>query len=180
MASYETEHHTYQSELQAERENASTAGTRLSRNEPLLASFFSTDRLTAQPALFSDLARAFQSHEPAENSLMTSMISQLLAEAQGEETSSGLDQQFLDSLDRVDTKTLTKDDSCPICATPYLDDKYPLVVRLKCSHQFDLECITPWLKLHTTCPMCRGDVRKSQTAPIQYEDSEEEYDNTYG
>lgn len=31
-------------------------------------------------------------------------------------------------------------------------DPYPLVVRLPChiSHIFDLECIQPWLKLHST------------------------------
>ena len=86
---------------------------------------------------------------------------------------------FLDTLDRVPKTSLKDDDACPICASAYLDDKYPLVVSLRCQHKFDLECITPWLKLHTTCPMCRAEVQKARVEPVK-DDSEEEYDDTYG
>ena len=53
---------------------------------------------------------------------------------------------------------------CPICSNPFLDDEYPLVVRLPCNpkHMFDLECIAPWLKLHATCPMDRKDLSKKK------------------
>jgi hypothetical protein len=72
------------------------------------------------------------------------------------------------ALERVDKKEIKKADKCPICDNPFLDgefmsqrrldhtdsntDKYPLVVRLPChkTHMFDLECIQPWLKLHST------------------------------
>lgn len=89
----------------------------------------------------------------------------------------GLPQSFLDTLDRVDRKTLKKDDTCPICATPYLEDQYPLVVKLRCGHKFDLECIGIWFKEHSSCPMCRQNVEKQKPIPIP--DDEEEYDDTY-
>ncbi len=63
-------------------------------------------------------------------------------------------------------------------------DKYPLVVRLPChrSHIFDLECITPWLKLHTTCPLDRKDLIKEKEVPESKkaeDDDEEEWDDMY-
>ncbi|KAG5366211.1 putative RING finger protein [Yarrowia sp. B02] len=91
----------------------------------------------------------------------------------------GLGQEYLDTLDRIPKKQLKESDSCAICSTPYLEDEYPLVVRLPCNrkHHFDLECIAPWLKLNATCPMCRKDLAaKAEIEP----DSEEEFDDTYG
>lgn len=72
----------------------------------------------------------------------------------------GVSQQYLDSLDRVNRKKLREDDSCPICAEQYLEDKYCLVVELPChgKHRFDLECVGPWLQSKGTCPMCRMDL----------------------
>lgn len=85
-------------------------------------------------------------------------------------------------LERVPRKLLKKDDSCPICSSPFLDDKYPLVVRLPChkDHMFDLECIQPWLKLNTTCPLDRIDLEKKKEpqASKPADDSEDEDDGT--
>jgi Ring finger domain len=89
----------------------------------------------------------------------------------------GLPASFLDSLDRVDKKSLKMDDVCPICATPYLEDQYPLVVKLRCGHKFDLECIGIWFKEHSNCPMCRQPVERRK--PVAIPDDEEEYDDTY-
>ena len=54
--------------------------------------------------------------------------------------------------------------ACPICGFEFLDDEYPLVVRLPChpEHLFDLECIRPWLKVNTTCPIDRTKVVESK------------------
>ncbi|KAK9383705.1 uncharacterized protein V2V93DRAFT_319502 [Kockiozyma suomiensis] len=93
----------------------------------------------------------------------------------------GVDQTFLDSLDRIPRKKLKKDDTCAICNTAYLEDQYPLVVKLPCNdmHHFDLECIGPWLKLHATCPLCRKDLLKKKE-PVVIEDDEEPWDDTFG
>lgn len=68
------------------------------------------------------------------------------------------------ALDRVPRTALKPNQSCPICSNPFLDDPYPLVVRLPChpTHLFDLECVRPWLRLRGTCPLDRVDFGKQQ------------------
>lgn len=68
------------------------------------------------------------------------------------------------ALDRIPRSSLKESQSCPICSNPFLDDPYPLVVRLPChpTHLFDLECVTPWLRLRGTCPLDRTDFGKQQ------------------
>ncbi|KAI6083716.1 hypothetical protein F4821DRAFT_185075 [Hypoxylon rubiginosum] len=96
----------------------------------------------------------------------------------------GLSQQYLDGLDRVPSKTLKKDDGCPICAEDFLSDPYPLVVELPCPgrHRYDLECVGPWLLSKGTCPMCRHDLTKKKVVEIPKDDEEEEddMDGLYG
>ena len=83
-------------------------------------------------------------------------------------------------LERVHKKKLKKDETCPICGNPFLDDKYPLVVALPCHpmHRFDLECVAPWLKLHATCPLDRKELLKKEgkgrDTKMKDEDKDEE------
>ena len=96
----------------------------------------------------------------------------------------GVSQEYLDALDRVPRKQLTRDDDCPICAEPYLDDQYCLVVELPCPghHRFDLECIGPWLQSKGSCPLCRHDLTKKKVVEVPKDDEEEEddVDGLYG
>lgn len=88
----------------------------------------------------------------------------------------GVNDSFMDTLERVKVKELKDDDTCPICTNEYKNDPHPLVVELPCNskHRFDLECIGPWLKLNKTCPLCRIDVTERKKPIIDYVDSEEE------
>jgi hypothetical protein len=90
----------------------------------------------------------------------------------------GVTQQYLDSLDRVPRKKLKKDDACPICADPYLEQEDILVVQLPChgSHKFDLECVAPWLLSKGTCPMCRKDLTVKKKVEIPKDEEEEDGD----
>lgn len=109
--------------------------------------------------------------------------------------SKGVPQEFLDSLERVPIEALENKDTadCPICTNRFIDDKYPLLVKLPCNvqqsgkpkgHIFDLECIGPWLKMNSTCPLCRFDILEvdkkrrekieAELKQLKEEDSEEE------
>lgn len=80
----------------------------------------------------------------------------------------GVSQDLLDSLDRVDVRSLPDTAECPICTNKFVDNDYPLVVKLPChvqaktkkEHVFDLDCIAPWLKVNSTCPLCRFDINE--------------------
>lgn len=95
----------------------------------------------------------------------------------------GVDQAFLDTLERVPKKALKPEDTCGICAEPFLGDEWPLVVELPCGskvrHAFDLECVAPWLKLNGTCPMDRVDLRRKKAPIVDVEPEEEEWDDDY-
>lgn len=90
-------------------------------------------------------------------------------------------------LDRVPRTQLNSSQVCPICNNPFLEDQYPLVVRLPChpTHLFDLECVRPWLRLRGTCPLDRTDFAKQEREKVEArrkmaeEDEEEEWDGMY-
>lgn len=100
-------------------------------------------------------------------------------------TKIGVNQTFIDSLDRVDKKDLKSDEQCVICALAFLEDPYPLVVSLPCpgQHRFDLLCVSKWLESRGTCPMCRYDfvknINKKKHIPAPVDD-EEPYDDMFG
>ncbi|XP_065575196.1 E3 ubiquitin-protein ligase RNF126-like [Artemia franciscana] len=74
--------------------------------------------------------------------------------------SSGMDSDGSDSSDfeslvsvNITEEQVKKSSECSVC----LDD-YKLqesVKKLPCSHLFHKDCIIPWLRLHSTCPVCR-------------------------
>ncbi|KAK2590957.1 hypothetical protein QQS21_011353 [Conoideocrella luteorostrata] len=93
----------------------------------------------------------------------------------------GVGQEFLDALDRVNRKKLGQEDDCAICKIPYLEDQYCLVVELPCKgrHQFDLECVGPWLRSKGTCPMCREEMGKKKAVVVDNDGDEDDMDMIY-
>ncbi|KAI1436231.1 hypothetical protein GGR50DRAFT_693417 [Xylaria sp. CBS 124048] len=121
----------------------------------------------------------------ANRNLLSSLVGALEADVgHPPDRIQGVDQAYLDSLDRVSHKRLRADPegTCAICAEKYLDDPYPLVVELPCSHAYDLECVSPWLLSKGTCPLCRKDLAKKKAVeiPKDEEDDEEDVDGLYG
>jgi hypothetical protein len=64
-------------------------------------------------------------------------------------------------IERIPTMTYRKtskskgtDDKCAVCLSEYKTGE--TVKRLRCKHFFHPDCIDPWLKTSTQCPICRG------------------------
>lgn len=128
-----------------------------------------------------------------DDDLISTMISNLLQNAEAPPPDvEGVSEEWCASLERVPKRRLRKDMTCPICNEPFLDDPYPLVVRLPChkDHLFDLECVRPWVRLRGTCPLDRRDFGKEERGKVREwrerlekereEDGEEEWDGLYG
>ncbi|RAH79275.1 hypothetical protein BO86DRAFT_367002 [Aspergillus japonicus CBS 114.51] len=123
------------------------------------------------------------------NELLTEMIGSLLQSAERPPKEvEGVSEEFCDVLDRVPKASLNSSQVCPICNNSFLEDQYPLVVRLPChpTHLFDLECVRPWLRLRGTCPLDRTDFAKQEREKAEarrkpaVDDEEEEWDGMYG
>lgn len=145
---------------------------------------------------------ADESSDGEGNDLLGSMIEYLRQNADDPPAElKGVPDSFLDELERVPKKDLKPTDTCPICVNPFLEgewhyqltggglansergtDEYPLVVQLSChkDHRFDLDCIGPWLKLNSTCPLDRKELlKKKQPPPPPADDEDGEYDDMY-
>lgn len=53
---------------------------------------------------------------------------------------------------------LHEDAECCICLTPYEDGAE--LHSLPCNHHFHSACITKWLRIHATCPLCKYNILK--------------------
>ena len=115
--------------------------------------------------------------------LLGGLVASLMSSAEHPpEQVHGVSDEFLEQLERVPKKSLKAGMSCAICALPFLEDPYPLVVRLPChrDHIFDLACIQPWLKLNPTCPLDRQKLLKEKSTPPPVGAEEQEYDDMFG
>ncbi|KAL1986010.1 hypothetical protein VTN96DRAFT_7145 [Rasamsonia emersonii] len=191
MVTYEVEHNTENpsststSQTRPRRPDLSTFFATLSQITPNPGETRTRQHAVPVPAdvsaAFRTLAEAFdimrreneiggggrgrEGEEGRGETLIDQMIEALLREAESPPREvEGVSEEFCDALDRIPTKSLKPDQTCPICNNPFLDDPYPLVVRLPChpTHLFDLECVRPWLRLRGTCPLDRVDFGKQQ------------------
>lgn len=179
MSTYEEEHG-----LGAARRAAATARA-VPTLQQALTDFMATSAVGSTPVGNRTLAEQMlgQMLGPGGGnveSVLQDMVSAIdvLAGAKGE-AKGGVDDAFLDGLERVDLKKLELHAACPICTNEYHQDPHPLVVELPCSgnHVFDLECIGPWLKTNKTCPMCRADVtQRKREVLVDSEDEEDDWE----
>ncbi|KAJ4980721.1 hypothetical protein NE237_031558 [Protea cynaroides] len=81
----------------------------------------------------------------------------------GETPKKGLDQSIISALPIFIYKDLpghnaTRSSECAICLSS-LEKEEMVMVLPNCKHMFHAECINTWLNSHTTCPICRSDVK---------------------
>ncbi|XXZ98873.1 hypothetical protein QA089_001384 [Meyerozyma guilliermondii] len=165
MSTYEDDHNI--------QPNTTTSSTVTHRRQhqtlaSVIDSFLASERSTSQNErdTFTQALGVLGSEDVS--GLAQQLFSQLNEHPDDFSPQKGVSQDFLDSLERVPVSKLTdKTAECPICTNKFVEDDYPLVVRLPCQkiqskgHTFDLECVGPWLKMHSTCPLCRFDVTEA-------------------
>ncbi|KAL8834247.1 MAG: hypothetical protein Q9170_003834 [Blastenia crenularia] len=186
--SYEVEHNIPKNEPPPQQSRRPDLSTFFSNLELVNTSNTQNSNATPMPAdmraVFITLSDAFRSmRQDGGGSLLDALIETLEADAESPPDKDKDRVNDVLELDRVPKKALKKSDDCPICGNPFLEDQYPLIVRLPChkDHIFDLECIAPWLKLHATCPLDRKDLlKKKEPMPPPITDEEDgEYDEMF-
>jgi len=64
---------------------------------------------------------------------------------------------------KVDAKTLLEASElvvlqhvseCSVCLEPLTGGR-----KISCGHVFHVDCIEPWFRIHTTCPLCRKELK---------------------
>ncbi|XP_016494617.1 RING-H2 finger protein ATL20-like [Nicotiana tabacum] len=76
-------------------------------------------------------------------------------------TGTGLDEFTIQSYTKIvigENRRLVpackNESSCPICLAEYLAGEIAKCMP-ECQHCFHLDCVDKWLKINTTCPVCR-------------------------
>lgn len=52
---------------------------------------------------------------------------------------------------------------CSVCMDDFVLEE--TVKKLRCEHLFHENCITPWLQMHATCPVCRKTLNDNSAGP---------------
>ena len=72
-----------------------------------------------------------------------------------------LTKEDFDELEIIGEDENIQDEKCNICLTEL--DKDNKIIKLKCGHFFDYECIENWLRKHSNkCPTCRIEIAKGE------------------
>ncbi|KAK4189803.1 hypothetical protein QBC35DRAFT_121400 [Podospora australis] len=69
------------------------------------------------------------------------------------------------AIDKLPLRELEEESKCVVCVEDM--PKGEKVAVLPCTHSFHGECVTPWLKLHNTCPVCRRSVEMDESDTIK-------------
>ncbi|CAL0304596.1 unnamed protein product [Lupinus luteus] len=79
-------------------------------------------------------------------------------------SSSGLDETLIKSITVCKYKkdsVLVDGSDCSVCLSEFQENE-SLRLLPKCNHAFHIPCIDPWLKSHSSCPLCRSNIDPNQ------------------
>ena len=70
-------------------------------------------------------------------------------------------EKIIESLKDVVVEAPDSNSKCTICLEAWRQGE--TITKLSCQHSFCKECITQWLKMHNSCPLCRESVKEATT-----------------
>jgi len=85
--------------------------------------------------------------------LYTRLIDAFMASDQNMNGPPPASKELIDRLPEVVYQKSQEKSSCSICQDDYNDGDR--VLHLPCKHNFHKNCVTKWLTMHNSCPMCR-------------------------
>jgi len=84
----------------------------------------------------------------------------------------GMNEQELNNLPvekyLIPLKGLEEPEVCSICIEEFQQEQD--LRRLPCSHRFHQKCVDEWLKISTSCPNCKAELREGNQNPIHIEE----------
>ncbi|OLY82675.1 putative RING finger protein [Smittium mucronatum] len=89
------------------------------------------------------------------------IITQLMEQNQGQNSPHPTPEEYIQKLQRIKVTpgVLESSKECGICMEDY--NVSDTIVQLGCHHQFHEDCITKWLRVNGSCPICRIPVGES-------------------
>ncbi|KAJ0667306.1 putative transcription factor C2H2 family [Helianthus annuus] len=77
------------------------------------------------------------------------------------------------AIEALPTVTVTEQDDCAICLTEMYLTEYE-AKEMPCKHRYHSDCITKWLGVHGSCPVCRYEM------PVDEEEEKKRRDGGVG
>ncbi|RCH80946.1 hypothetical protein CU097_003914, partial [Rhizopus azygosporus] len=98
------------------------------------------------------------------------IITQLMEQAGGGSAPPPAPEQVIETLPKrgLTEKEKSQEADCAVCKDAF--EATEQVIQLPCEHIFHDDCIKPWLKLNSTCPVCRHSVLPDQQEHSQQSD----------
>ncbi|KAI9250315.1 hypothetical protein BY458DRAFT_26846 [Sporodiniella umbellata] len=89
---------------------------------------------------------------------LDNIITQLMEQTGGGSAPPPASEQVIESLPKreLSEKEKSQEADCAVCKDTF--ERTEQVIQLPCEHIFHDDCIRPWLKLNSTCPVCRKSV----------------------
>ncbi|XP_071476142.1 E3 ubiquitin-protein ligase RNF126-like isoform X2 [Diadema antillarum] len=95
---------------------------------------------------------------------LDAVITQLLNNAEGGHGPPPAPQAAISRLEtiRISNIHIEQSQECPVCKEDFKNEESAKM--LPCTHFFHPDCITTWLEMHNTCPVCRKAISDSTSS----------------